>query len=247
MNKEEFERKTRKSEEALHAYDGMIHALFAPYRDNVDDMIVLAILTSWLSNGVKGEEDAFHHILYDIMGGHPSKYIYDYGGDAISMKRGCIIGHLTWTHLSNLLSLLASYVPLSTIPLHEDKEGNDDGREMGGDLGQGHCLFFHERAAAVIGDTNTGFPTLAARGTFYRYNYLHYLLSYKLDVWPMARPSYALLPCNDKVFENAYKVGLTSRKIRDATVHSCMMLTTMGEEMYGETDYYKLFEKLAHM
>lgn len=195
---------------------------------------VVAVLGAWMDNGFKHEDVVFENfVLSEMIWTLP--YVLNYGKDGKWKEKGSasMIGILTYLNLHNLLTKL-----YETYIMNEDLEHAF--YKYFQNYKRHKCKYAHD-ALSLIFSGNTGFPTIRNNGTFYRYNLLFYWLTYKLKIWKYA--SIGLLPCNDKIFENAYKYGVIPKRMK-STLTNTIKLTEIAKEMFGDNDFYKLYEFL---
>jgi hypothetical protein len=195
---------------------------------------VVAVLGAWMDNGFKYEDVVFENfVLSEMIWALP--YVLNYGKDGKWKEKGSasMIGILTYSNLHNLLTKL-----YETYIMNEDLEHAF--YKYFQNYKRHKCKYAHD-ALSLIFSGNTGFQTIRNNGTFYRYNLLFYWLTYKLKIWKYA--SIGLLPCNDKIFENAYKYGVIPKRMK-STLTNTIKLTEIAKEMFGDNDFYKLYEFL---
>lgn len=195
---------------------------------------VVAVLGAWMDNGFKYEDVVFENfVLSEMIWVLP--YVLNYGKDGKWKEKGSasMIGILTYSNLHNLLTKL-----YETYIMNEDLEHAF--YKYFQNYKRHKCKYAHD-ALSFIFSGNTGFPTIRNNGTFYRYNLLFYWLTYKLKIWKYT--SIGLLPCNDKIFENAYKFGVIPKRMK-STLTNTIKLTEIAKEMFGDNDFYKLYEFL---
>lgn len=198
------------------------------------DAEIVSVLSAWMDNGFKYENTILENfVLAEMI--YPLPYVLNYGGKSKWKDKGnaSMIGILTYSNLNNLL-----------IKLYETYTTSDDLEsafyKYFSNYKRHKCKYAHD-ALSLIFCGNTGFPTIRNNGTFYRYNLLFYWLTYKLKIWKHS--NIGLLPCNDKIFENAYKYGVIPKRMK-STLTNTIKLTEVAKEMFGDDDFYKLYEYL---
>ena len=205
-----------------------------------EDAEIVAILSAWLSNGMQGEEYALHTIVDEIMQGKPSEYVKNY---APYMNFGDVAGNQCFFRIFSYGNMDALIQAIKRV---KQKYGSFQKAVELVLSKKKRFKYIHEAFAFLIGGNNTMFPTRKSNGTFYRYNLLYYLLAYKLRIWESFKfDDKALLPCNDKVFENALKKNITKRKWK-STLINVEALTSTAKSMFGDStdEYFKLYDIL---
>lgn len=205
------------------------------------DAEIVAVLAAWLSNGLQGESYALLSIVEEIMQGKPSEYIENY------------VPYMNFGDVANnqCFFRMFSYGNLDALMKSIKRE-----KERFGDLQEAFeeymsrpiygCNFVHDSFAKMFGH-GTMFPSNKSNGTFYRYNLLYYWLTYKLKIWHInPYDDVALLPCNDKIFSNAYIRGFTKKKLK-STCANAAVLTDIAHSIFVDnfSQFFKLYEYLA--
>ncbi len=195
---------------------------------------IVAVISAWLSNGVRNEDYVLKSIICGEMKGQPIDFLQDYRVTGCYKDREyeSLCGLLTYHHFHHLL-----------IRLYSISKGSDTLQEAYlYTLTKKKPPFSHDAFVRLLGK-NTGFQTTKTNGTFYRFNLLFYWLTYRLNVWQDVDTTNAILPCNDKVFDNAYRLGIVEKPIK-ANLKNAVMLTNKAREWLGNNDFYKLYEIL---
>ena len=212
--------------------DSELSLFISSYKDP-DDATIVAILCAWVSNGLEGEEIAVERFIQREMDDYPTTAIRTRYTQEKVANRGIesFWGTLTYEHLFNLLSEIASILD----------GGNSIYEYYEHATKRKRCKYAHDALAMILGHNN-GFPTRKSNCSFYRYNLLFYWLTYKLHIWDVPT-SKALLPCNDRIYENAYKLGITKYKKKN-NLENAVELTAIAREWFGDEHFYKLYELL---
>lgn len=213
--------------------------LFVSTFADKDDAEIVAILAAWLSNGMQGEEYALHTIVDEIMQGKPSEYVKNYApymnfGDVAENQ--CFFRIFSYGNLDALIQ---------AIKRAKSQYGGIQEAFEAVMTKKKRIKHVHEAFAVLFGG-GTMFPTRKSNSTFYRYNLLYYWLTFKLKIWTLCPfDDVALLPCNDKVFAEAFKRGLTKRKWK-STLVNVEALTNTARSIFGESfsDFFKLYDVL---
>ena len=203
------------------------------------DAEIVAVLAAWLSNGWTGENYALHTIVDEIMQGKPSHYVENYVpymnfGDVASNQ--CFFRMFSYGNLDALIQ---------AIKRAKSQYGGIQEAFEAVMTKKKRIKHVHEAFAVLFGG-GTMFPTRKSNSTFYRYNLLYYWLTFKLKIWTLCPfDDVALLPCNDKVFTEAFKRGLTKRKWK-STLVNVEALTNTARSIFGEnfSDFFKLYDVL---
>lgn len=203
------------------------------------DAEIVAVLTVWLTNGLQGEEYALHTLVDEIMQGKPNHYVENYvpymnfGGVASNQ---CFFRMFSYGNLDALIQ---------AIKRAKSQYGGIQEAFEAVMTKKKRIKHVHEAFAVLFG-CGTMFPTRKSNSTFYRYNLLYYWLTFKLKIWTLCPfDDVALLPCNDKVFAEAFKRGLTNRKWK-STLLNVEALTNTARSIFGEnfSDFFKLYDVL---
>lgn len=197
------------------------------------DKEIVAIMASWLYNGHASEEYTLESIV-DGMKPTPINYVLTHS-NGLPYDDGCFCGVLSNAHHANLINKIHDGILYHKDGLH--------GCFINYMQGKRHkCKYAHDAFALMLSG-NTGFPTRLSRGTFFRFNYLYYIL-YKLNIWSDdIAMSKALLPCNDHVMQRALECGVIDKPMR-SDLHGTILITKKAREMFGEKDFYILWEFL---
>ena len=197
------------------------------------DKEIVAVIASWLYNGCLGE-DFVLEMTIEMLKPNPITYVmnptYQWESD-----NGSFCGMMSNANFVNLLKNIR------------------DANLVNGGMQQSFssymytkrhkCKYVHD-AFAYMFSGNTGFPTKSSKSTFFRYNYLYYLL-YDLNIWDRNTIDFekALLPCNDVIMQKAYQFGLTKRLLR-SDLRGTIELSNISKQMFGIKDFYILYEFL---
>lgn len=202
--------------------------LISSFSDKQDAFIV-AVICAWVSNDIYPNSEYYmaKHIVNEIMCGKPKKYIDNYTYlDNVDPrirenKNLSMFNILTLKNFDNLCLSLKIKREVQTTKLK----------------------FAHEIFFDFFG-SGCGFPTIRTNSTFYRYNLLLYWLTYKLHIqeYTFKPTTKIILPCNDRILDNAYKLKVFRKKMRHNTL-SALKLTQIAKNWFGE-EYYKMFELL---
>ncbi len=191
---------------------------------NVQYLEFVAIFMAWMQNGFKDECYFARSYLKHILPSIPdSTYLID-------TSNKCFYGNLTYNNLSSLLEKVNSI------------DIRDCFKERMGNYKLYKCKYPHDGLASCFGD-NVGFPTKESGGTFYRYNLLFYWLTYKFRIWDDVDYNKGIIPCNDSIFEKAYMLGVTRKRMR-SSLKNAIELTNIAHSWFGDDDFYKMFELL---
>lgn len=204
-------------------------SLFISSFSDKQDAFIVAVICAWVSNGIYPDCECYmaKHIVNEIMQGKPTQYIQNYKyldniGEKIRQEKNFSIYNILT--LKNFDNLCLSLKSPRQAPRRKLK-------------------FAHEIFCGIF-EKGCGFPTIQSNGTFYRYNLLLYWLTYKfhLQEYKFKPTTKFIIPCNDIILENAYKLGIFRKRMRQST-RSALKLTQIAKEWFGE-DYYKMFELL---
>ena len=199
------------------------------------DAEIVALISSWLSNGYRNEEFVVEYIVSEIMGGHPCQYVLtkkDYDTDnPISM-----CGMMTFGNFDMLmLKLKQTNLLMDGLQCSISKYMNN---------GRHKCRYVHNALSLMLGG-GTGFPTIQSNGTFFRFNHLAYTLSHRLHLWNDLDNERMLLPCNDHIFQKAYECGIIRRPMK-STLRNTIELTKIARGMLGN-DFFLLYDYLNYV
>lgn len=202
--------------------------------DTLYDIEIVATLSAWVSNDVRGENYTIQSFVSDVMENKPTDYISTYvqHNSCKQLYDSCFFRVLTDSNLHNLLNKFYK-IWCCWGGLQNVFETNVM-----------QVSFAHEALAMCLSG-NTGFPTARSNGTNYRFNLLLYWLAYKLEVWydPWAFLDSALLPCSDEIFARAYMLGVVDKPMK-STLQNTILLTNKARDWFGDRDFYKMYELL---
>ena len=196
------------------------------------DQEIAAIIVSWMNNGISSEEYTIRKTL-DDMTPSPTAFVLKPHDDDLPYDNGCFCGVLSNANFVNLIRKIQE--------CHIYDGGIKESFTKKLYTRRNKCRYAHEALSDMLSG-NTGFPTRTSIGTFFRLNYLYYLL-YRLGIWQDMDLCHALLPCNDTTMQMAYKHGITRKKL-NSDLFSTKQLTNVAKEMFGEKDFYLLYEFL---
>lgn len=208
--------------------DDSLLSFIATFLASLHDTEVVATICSWLSNGHQGEgwfairvcdvEHECGHLLEALNKRTQA------GDDA------CFFSVLTNNNYRNLL----------------DKLNACNGSLYDAFLlqGGGCSKYAHDNLVRLL-SCGTGLPTMNNDCTFFRFNLLLYWLTYRLKApkWKDLDTSNFLLPCNDMVFENAYKLGVIKKRMQ-SKLSNAVQLTKIARKWFGDKDFFKMYELL---
>lgn len=205
--------------------------LFVSAFDSLYDMEVVALIVAWLSNGVANENIVTRNIVEKVMNNQPSLFVRNIDEtlrDGI-IEDACVCGLMTTSHLCTLLEKIKAMKSMQDEYLSHMERAKDK------------CKYSHD-ALAMMFSGGTGFPTRASSSTFYRFNLFFYWMAYKFRLWQVPTQQ-ALLPCNDKILERAYNLGIVKTPVK-SNIANTIALTKKARSYFGDNDFYKLYEIL---
>lgn len=200
---------------------------------DIHDIECVSVFAAWLSNGHRNEFNALKSLICIKMRNRCYDYVMN--EQNIADDNASLFRIFTNKHFHSLVHKLRLVLNNGSL-LDTYRTVMEDRKKR--------CRYAHEAFADMFGG-GTLFDTRKTKSTFFRYNLIHYWLYYKLGAWQSFDTKTALLPCNDEVFENAYKFGVTKRKL-NANLKSAVELTAKAKEMYGETHFYKMYEECVN-
>ena len=195
------------------------------------DKEVVAVIAAWLYNGYACEEFVLEKTI-EKMKPNPITFVMNPSNEW-EFDNGSFCGMLSNANFINLLKTIRDANLVNGGMAHSFQSYMYAKRHK--------CKYVHD-ALAYMFSGNTGFPTKASKSTFFRYNYLYYLL-YDLKIWDSIDLGKALLPCNDAIMLKAYRLGITKKLLR-SDLRGTIELTSISKQMFGEKDFYILFEFL---
>ena len=206
-------------------------SFIATFGNSVSDMEIVATLCAWMTNGYNDELSAIMEITRDMLNDSPTQGVVNWVTEDV-VYDNCFFAILTNKCLYALLERLKGiYAIGSSLKCAY--------------LGEvANHKYAHEAFASLLGG-GTLFPTLESNCTFYRYNLLFYWLVYKLRCWGDVSIGNALLPCNDRVFDNAHRLGVTKKRLY-ANIDGAICLTKIARKWFGDNDFYKMYELLNY-
>lgn len=197
------------------------------------DNEIIAIFTAWMTNQWKHETDKTLSYINDVFYPTPTDFVLNYPIcdtekiDTNSFFR--LLPHDAFMCLiCRLRHLIITYGNIENcfnIWMETHKKAKH----------------VHVALADMFGG-RTFLPTIASNCSFYRYNLMYYLLAYKYKAWNSTYIYKALLPCNDKTFDEAYKLGIMKRQMK-SNLENTEMLTNIAKNNFGN-DFYLLYEYL---
>lgn len=199
------------------------------------DVEVAAIVCAWLSNGHPTETQAMRNVLYGKMKGKPYEYVFNVDNEIEHECNHIICGMLTSSHFNRLVTKIRKcYESMDSVKsalIEKMSESNAYGIKYG-----------HEALAMLFGG-GTMLPTVSSVETFYRYNLMAYWLNYIYHIWDFPTWKHFLLPCNDMTFKMAHKTGIVSHRMKTSLANT-ISLTKKAKKVFGEKEYYKMYELL---
>lgn len=195
---------------------------------NVRDWEFIMLFMAWMQNGGKYDFPFACTYINNIIQSNSSSIANNI--NPLNNSNMCFYGNLTYNNLNTLIS------KFNTIDIR------DCYKERMGNYKLYRCKFPHEGLASCFGG-DVGFPTKESGGTFFRYNLLFYWLTYKFKIWDDVDYKKGLIPCNDYIFEKAYKMGITKKKMK-SSLKNTIELTRIAHSWFGSDDFYKMFELL---
>lgn len=206
--------------------------LVSTFKESYDKEIV-AIISSWLYNGYSIEEYTIEKTI-EMMMPSPVTFVLKPNKDVLSADNGCFCGMMSNMNFINLIDKIRDCLLLhESLQVCFNSYMNNYKRHK--------CKYAHDALATMLSG-GTGFPTKESKSTFFRYNYLYYML-YKLQIWDNMDISKALIPCNDAIIHKAYQYGIVD-ETRKGDLGGAIALTNKAKEMFGEKDFYILYEFL---
>ena len=206
--------------------------LVSTFKESYDKEIV-AIISSWLYNGYSIEEYTIERTI-EMMMPSPVTFVLKPNKDVVSADNGCFCGMMSNMNFINLIGKIRDCLLLhESLQVCFNSYMNNYKRHK--------CKYVHD-ALAMMFSGGTGLPTKASKSSFFRYNYLYYLL-YKLNIWANMDISKALIPCNDMIIQRAYQYGIVDES-RKSDLGGAIALTNKAKAMFGEKDFYILYEFL---
>lgn len=209
--------------------------------NRIEDVEIAAVVCAWLSNGKKGYAYPATKLITDTFNWKPLDYILNYDTQKDILPR-CFFQLLTQEHLHNLLcalknvydndeTLQGKYNVIASMLMQRSK------------LKRVYPHQVLSRILSTDSPRSTGFQHSNNCGLYYRYNLLYYWLCYKHRIWAFSEETTPLLPCNNEVFINANKMGLTTVS---PTLKNADKLTQIAINKYGKDNFYKLYEELSY-
>lgn len=196
------------------------------------NMLIVAIISSWVQNGERDMFYTIQKIVNEKMESNPSLFV-------LSHKRECGYNESFCENISdnNFVNLINT---IKKVTLFQGGVRNAYEQYMSSS--RHRCKYSHEAMSIIFG-YGTHFPSISCKGTFFRYNLLLYWLSYKFGLWSDMDTKRVLLPCNDKIFANAKRFGVTDVKYK-STLSSTIKLTNIARDWFGDADFWKMYEFL---
>ena len=193
-----------------------------------------AVLFAWISNGFNREYFVMTDCINNIIRGGICDFICGYDAHRTFAPNGIetFYGTLTYAQLDALCLSLSRII----------KEWGSLCEAYQASYKEHKCKMPHEAFFYAIGG-GCGFPKRSANCTFYRYNLLFYWLTYKMHIWEDVDISTALLPCNDKVLQSAYELGVVRNRMK-ANLSNVITLSDKARDWFGEDDFFKMYQLL---
>lgn len=199
------------------------------------DMEVAALLCAWDMNDGTGNIYPVQKLIEERMGNAPMSFVAEYTDDMHDddADNSCFHRTLTYGNLHAMLQKMHAMI-----------------REHGSILGavvdaavrkRSRYTYTHEALCHVLSG-GTGLPSGITNGTFFRYYLYVYWMVYKLGVWDSV-PLQVLIPCDDQSFNRAFDLGLT-KKHETSTLRNAVFLTKKAKKIFGDDDFYRLYEVL---
>lgn len=198
-----------------------------------NDMVLVSILCAWLRNTNEDVLWVAEKIVNERMSGAPTAYILKYNG--IESVVGSLHKNISERNYDNLMFVLHRIILLQGGVRNTLDNYLESPRHK--------CRYAHDALALMLG-YNTCFPNVNNKGTFYRYNLILYWLVYKFKLWEDINCDCLLLPCNDFIFENAKKYGVTKKNMK-STLSNTIKLTDISKKWFGKKDFWKMYEFLT--
>ncbi|MBO7732729.1 MAG: hypothetical protein J6S67_09260 [Methanobrevibacter sp.] len=201
------------------------------------DKEIIVVLSTWLDNWDDDMCISKKEMLINLFMPSPTMAILDYMENPCfekSQKYMSFFRTLTFANLHNLiLKIRDCLITSGSILGCCAKKRQIKGRKK--------YKYGHDLLASIFAG-ETGFQSSLANCTFYRYNKIIYLLTYKYSIWDKKIIGKSIIPCNDHVFQNAFKHGITKKRMK-VTLQNAIWLTNVARKKYGE-EIYKLYEEL---
>ncbi len=201
---------------------------------NYLDVEVAAIIVAWMSNGVRGEQEAARKLIECTMNAEPSKFASSYINEFDQYGDSSFFGIITFSHLHNLIvkirDVLNSNASIQTLFRMRQSEKKKN-----------RIKYAHDALASIFSG-GTCLPTSKSTCAFYRYNLFLYWMAYKMNIWQSVDITNAIIPCRDDVFARAHKLGVTRHQLK-TNLPSAIKLTKTAHSWFGN-DFYKMYELL---
>lgn len=198
-----------------------------------NDMIIVSILCAWLQNTYDDTFWVVEKIVHERMQDSPTAYILKYKG--IESVVGSLYKNISERNYDCLM------FAINRITLLQGGIRNTFDNYMQSPMHK--CKYAHDAFALMFG-SNTCFPNINNKGTFFRYNLILYLLVFKFKMWRDIDNDFLLLPCNDYLFETACKFGIT-KNVMKSTLTNTIKLTDIAKQWFGKKDFWKMYEFLT--
>lgn len=223
--------------EGLNVGNGKIMSLLTSTEMCDTDREIIVVLLTWLENWDEEKDEEKKQALLEYIMPSPTLFVLNYLDNPCferENKYESFYRVLTYNNLHKLiLKIRECLLTSGSIFCCCKKKRQIRNKRK---YKYGHDLL----ASILSGDT--GFQTSLSNCTFYRYNKIIYIMTDVLHVWDKEIIGYSLLPCNDKVFDNAYGKRIVKKKMK-ATLANAIELTKIAKRMHGD-DFYKLYKEL---
>lgn len=197
------------------------------------DLEIMCILASWLSNGYEYEDYMMAKLIKCEMGEKPYDFVLDYEYDLRYASNGfmCFSGVMTHHNLHELLlslnDIYSVYDSLETATKSVRRKSK----------------YLYLDILSLFDNYDTGFAGIKSNGSHYRVNYLVYLLYYVFRIWDDIDSDRCILPCNDKVMRNASNLGII-KNYKSANINRAITITNVAKDMFKEDSFFRMYELL---
>lgn len=197
------------------------------------DLEIMCILASWLSNGYEYEDYMMTKLIKGEMGEKPYDFVLDYEYDLRYASNGfmCFSGAMTHHNLHELLlslnDIYSVYDSLETATKSVRRKSK----------------YLYPDILSLFDNYDTGFAGIKSNGSHYRVNYLVYLLYYVFRIWNDIDSDRCILPCNDKVMRNASNLGIV-RNYKSANINMAITITNVAKDMFEGDSFFRMYELL---
>lgn len=213
--------------------DDVYTSFISTFTDDYN-MLIVSIITAWFLNSNKDVSQVIMNFVDKRMRPNPVSFILHYNKEDSDYAIESVFENITEKNFHNLIRIIKSTTTLQNGIKNAYLNYYNSARHK--------CVYPHEAFAIIFGH-NTNFPNTDCKGTFFRYNLLFYWFTYKFGIWNDVDTSRAILPCNDRIFENAKKYGVTKTKLK-STITGAVKLTNIARNWFGDNDFWKMYEFL---